>query len=148
MTGLVRSAAVSCRIYRRNLYEGRGNGNRAAVESSTPRKIRPGGHSMGRNSELIRQWTLLRRLATRRDNHIPALAEEFQVNPRTIRRDLDALQAAGFPIYDDDANGTKCWRVNQEKLLEKLSRNALTLPELCALYVSRALLQGMAGPHA
>jgi predicted DNA-binding transcriptional regulator YafY len=103
---------------------------------------------MGRNSELIRQWTLLRRLATHRNNHIPALAQELNVNPRTIRRDLDALQAAGFPIYDEDGNGGKCWRVNEEKLLDKLSRNALTLPELCALYFSRALLQGMAAPQS
>ena len=103
---------------------------------------------MGRNSELIRQWTLLRRLATHRNNQIPALAQELKVNPRTIRRDLDALQAAGFPIYDEDANGGKCWRINEEKLLDKLSRNALTLPELCALYFSRALLQGMAAPQS
>ena len=52
---------------------------------------------MGRNSELIRQWTLLRQLAAMRTNTIPKLAEDLNVTTRTVRRDLAALQTAGFP---------------------------------------------------
>jgi predicted DNA-binding transcriptional regulator YafY len=102
---------------------------------------------MGRNSELIRQWTLLQRLATRRGNTIPALAAELKVTSRTIRRDLDALQSAGFTVYDDSVNGTKFWRLDAKKLIDALTRNALTVPELCALYSSRALVKGIAGAH-
>ena len=100
---------------------------------------------MGRNSELIRQWKLLQRLATRRNSTIPALAQDLKVSTRTIRRDLHALDEAGFPVYDEDINGSKCWRVDNKALVDALSRNALTLPELCALYHSRALVKGVAG---
>jgi len=47
---------------------------------------------MGRNSELIRQWTLLRQLAAVRTNTIPKLAQDLDVTTRTGRRDLVALQ--------------------------------------------------------
>src|SRR5262245_17482627 len=100
---------------------------------------------MARNRELIRQWTLLQQLASRRGSTIPKLAQDLRVTTRTIRRDLTALQAAGFPIYDDPANGTKLWRLDAKGLINALSRNALTIPEICALYYSRALVKGMAG---
>lgn len=99
-----------------------------------------------RNRELIRQWTILRFLAARRTNTIPKLAGELGVTTRTIRRDLAALQTAGFPIYDDTVNGTKFWRLD-EKALGKLSRSGLTFAELSALYFSRALLECFAGTH-
>ena len=57
---------------------------------------------MGRNSELIRQWTILQRIATARGQTIPKLATDLSVSTRTIRRDLEALQVAGFPVYDED----------------------------------------------
>ena len=41
---------------------------------------------MGRNSELIRQWTLLRQLAASRTNTIPKLAGDLSITTRTIRR--------------------------------------------------------------
>jgi predicted DNA-binding transcriptional regulator YafY len=72
---------------------------------------------MGRNSELIRQWTLFQRLTSRRTNTIPKLAAGLNVTTRTIRRDLDALQAAGFPIYDEVVNGTKFWRLDAKALI-------------------------------
>jgi len=43
---------------------------------------------MGRNSELIRQWTLLRQLAAVRTNTILKLAQDLDVTTRTVRRDL------------------------------------------------------------
>jgi predicted DNA-binding transcriptional regulator YafY len=99
---------------------------------------------MGRNSELIRQWTLLRQLAAVRTNTIPKLAEDLNVTTRTVRRDLAALQAAGFPIYDDTVNGTKFWRMDP-KAMGALARSGLTFAELSALYFSRALLECFAG---
>ncbi|PYR48353.1 MAG: hypothetical protein DMF89_15775, partial [Acidobacteria bacterium] len=49
---------------------------------------------------------------------------------RTIRRDLAALEAAGFPIYDDVVNGTKFWRLDGTALVDALPRNALTVTSL------------------
>ena len=102
---------------------------------------------MGRNSELIRQWTILQQLAARRTSTIPTLSVDLKVSTRTIRRDLEALQASGFPIYDEVVNGTKFWRLDAKILMAALARHALTLPELCALYYSRALVKGIAGTH-
>jgi predicted DNA-binding transcriptional regulator YafY len=102
---------------------------------------------VGRNTELIRQWTILQQLAARRPSTIPTLAADLKVSTRTIRRDLEGLQAAGFPIYDEVVNGTKFWRLDAKVLMAALTRNSLTLPELCALYYSRALVKGIAGTH-
>jgi predicted DNA-binding transcriptional regulator YafY len=101
---------------------------------------------MGRNKELIRQWNLLRRLASERTSTIPRLAADFEVTTRTIRRDLVALQAAGFPIYDHTVNGTKFWRMDS-KPLGGFAPSGITFAELCALYFSRALLECFAGTH-
>jgi predicted DNA-binding transcriptional regulator YafY len=95
---------------------------------------------MGRNSELIRQWTLLRQLAAVRTNTIANLSADLNVTTRTVRRDLAALQTAGFPIYDETVNGTKFWRMDP-KAMGALARSGLTFAELSALYFSRALLE-------
>jgi predicted DNA-binding transcriptional regulator YafY len=99
---------------------------------------------MGRNRELIRQWTLLQKVASERGHTIRHLAAALGVSPRTIHRDLNALQEAGFPLYDDTINGTKVWRV-EAKSLGALARSGLTFNELCALYFSRALIECFAG---
>ena len=55
-----------------------------------------------------------------RDCTIPKLAADLST--RTIRRDLNALQEAGFPIYDDGPNGanptggSKAWRLETRSL--------------------------------
>lgn len=103
---------------------------------------------MPRNRELIRQWTLLQSLATRRGCTIPTLAAELDVTTRTVRRDLNALQAAGFPIYDEEGDGAKIWRLNADTLLKALGRTSLTIPEVCALYHGRALIKGLASTGA
>ena len=101
---------------------------------------------MHRNKELIRQWTLLKKVAGVRDRTIAKLATDLGVSTRTIRRDLAALQEAGFPIYDETINGTKFWRV-ETKSLGTLARSGLTFSELCALYFSRALIECFAGTY-
>ena len=66
-----------------------------------------------RNQQVVRQWTLLRQLARGRGNTYNSLAQALGVTSRTIRRDLEALQAAGFPLVDetDDDAGTVQWRM-------------------------------------
>ncbi len=100
---------------------------------------------MARNAEVIRQWTLLRELEGSRTSTIDGLAERTGVSTRTIRRDLIALQEAGFPIYDEtDDNGRKTWRLDA-KPFRSLADNGFTLSELSALYFSRSLVERQAG---
>lgn len=100
---------------------------------------------MPRNQEVIRQWRVLHALESSRHGvSIDALASELEVTTRTIRRDLAALQEAGFPLYDErDADGHVRWRLDGQVL--KGLETGFTLAELCALYLSRNLLESVAG---
>ena len=42
---------------------------------------------------------------------ISKLASMQRVHTRTVRRDVDALCKAGFPLYDEKVNGTSMWRL-------------------------------------
>lgn len=61
---------------------------------------------MPRNAEVIRQWNVLRSIeASRLGITIGELAEAADVTTRTIRRDLEALQQAGFTLFDEKRDG-------------------------------------------
>ena len=100
---------------------------------------------MPRNQEVIRQWKVLHALeSSRHGASIDGLADELAVTTRTIRRDLAALQEAGFPLYDErDDDGRVRWRIDGAIL--KGLETGFTLAELCALYLSRNLLEAVAG---
>jgi predicted DNA-binding transcriptional regulator YafY len=100
---------------------------------------------MPRNQEVIRQWKVLHALeSSRHGAAIDALARELDVTTRTIRRDLAALQEAGFPLFDErDEDGRVRWRLDGHVL--KGIETGFTLAELCALYLSRNLLESVAG---
>jgi len=76
---------------------------------------------------------------------VDELAQLSGVTTRTVRRDLQALEEAGFPIFDDKSHddGRTRWRVNGQSF--KGLGAGMTLSELCALYFSRTLLQSLAG---
>src|SRR3989442_7222247 len=99
------------------------------------------------NPEVIRQWTILREIENARAAGvtIDELASLCDVTTRTIRRDLQALEEAGFPLYDDRSNddGKTRWRVNGQAF--KGLSAGLTVSELCALYFSRTLLESLSG---
>jgi len=96
-----------------------------------------------RNQEVIRQWKVLHALeSSRHGTTIPSLADELDVTTRTIRRDLAALQEAGFPLFDErDDEGRVRWRLDGQVL--KGLETGFTLQELCALYLSRNLLEAV-----
>jgi len=100
-----------------------------------------------RNAEVIRQWTILREIETARGGGVTIddLAALCGVTTRTIRRDLQALEEAGFPLYDDRSSddGKTRWRVNGQAF--KGLAAGLTVSELCALYFSRTLLASLSG---
>src|SRR2546428_12898809 len=102
---------------------------------------------MPRNAEVIRQWTILREIERARlaGVTIDDLASLCAVTTRTIRRDLQALEEAGFPLFDDRSgdDGRTRWRINGQAFRSVAA--GLTLAELCALYFSRTLVEALAG---
>lgn len=102
---------------------------------------------MPRNAEVIRQWTILREIERARAAGVTIddLAKLSGVTTRTIRRDLQALEEAGFPLFDDKLqdDGRTRWKVNGQAF--KGLAAGLTVSELCALYFSRSLVESLAG---
>ena len=96
-----------------------------------------------RNAEVIRQWKILKTIEAGRFTSSSKLAAAYGVTERTIRRDVEALQEAGFPLYDDRVNGKKVWRL-VEGYRQKLVQG-FTLSELTALYFSRNMLSFLGG---
>src|SRR4029450_8272171 len=96
-----------------------------------------------RNAEVIRQWKILKRIEAGRYTTAQELADEHDVTERTIRRDIEALQEAGFPLYDDREGGRKVWRL-VEGYKQRLTQS-FTLAELAALYFGRNLMSFLGG---
>jgi predicted DNA-binding transcriptional regulator YafY len=92
-----------------------------------------------RNAEVIRQWQILREVESRRTGvTIHDLAALVSVSTRTIRRDLQALQEAGFAIYDEgETNETKRWKLDAQPF--QSVQDGLSVSDVAALYLSRAL---------
>ena len=67
---------------------------------------------MARGDQLARQWRILQSLiASRRGKSAADLARELEYHWRTVYRDLEALQLAGFPIFTDRVDGKNLWSV-------------------------------------
>ncbi len=98
-----------------------------------------------RNAEVIRQWQILREIEARRTGvTIHDLARQVRVSTRTIRRDLQALQEAGFAVYDEgEENETKRWRLDGAPF--RAVQEGLTVADVAALYLSRAVVEGLSG---
>lgn len=100
---------------------------------------------MTRNAELIRQWEVLRAVDSARNGiTIATLASEQGVHPRTIRRDIEALCRAGFPLYDEKVNGTPLWKL-RGRPFQALDGAGIGLSELAALYFGHSMLAASAG---
>ncbi|MFP3871074.1 MAG: helix-turn-helix transcriptional regulator [Syntrophobacteria bacterium] len=99
---------------------------------------------MARDDQLSRQWRILRMLEeSRRGFTVSELARELNCVRRTVYRDLEILQEAGFPIYTERDGRASRWAFIDT------FRFHLPVPfssiELMALYFSRDLLSVFEG---
>jgi predicted DNA-binding transcriptional regulator YafY len=95
---------------------------------------------MARGDQLGRQWKIIQTLISSRKGKTAAeMATDLDCHPRTVYRDLEALQIAGFPIYTERIEGKNLW-----SLLDTVKHQIpvpFTLPELMALYFSTDMLK-------
>lgn len=95
---------------------------------------------MPRGDQLSRQWRIIQALiASRRGKSVPELAAMVGCHTRTVYRDLEALQAAGFPVTTEREGHRMVW-----SLLDSARRPLpipLNLSELLALYFGRRLAE-------
>jgi predicted DNA-binding transcriptional regulator YafY len=106
---------------------------------------------MARNEQLIRQHRLLQILERRRfgstlDELTESIVDELgltSLHPRSIRRDLEALLAAGFDIAAEESPRGKLWRMRRED--RGLHRIHASASELIALSMGRDLLLPLVG---
>lgn len=102
---------------------------------------------MPRNDQIIRQWLLLRKLESSKgatlQELVDSLPDDYPKNPRTIRRDLEALEAGGFPITTDLVNGQTRWRLMEG--FRNIPALGFSATELMALLFSRNLLKPLEG---
>jgi predicted DNA-binding transcriptional regulator YafY len=99
---------------------------------------------MPRGDQLGRQWRIIQILVTSgAGKNAAELAQEMECHPRTVYRDLEALQMAGFPIYTERADGKNLW-----SLLDTVKHHIpvpFSLPELMALYFTRDMMKVFKG---
>jgi predicted DNA-binding transcriptional regulator YafY len=95
---------------------------------------------MARGDQLGRQWKIIQILvSSKRGKSAAELADGLDCHPRTLYRDLEALQVAGFPIYTDRVDGKNLW-----SLLDTVKHHIpvpFSLTELMALYFGRDMLK-------
>jgi proteasome accessory factor B len=100
---------------------------------------------MPRNAEVVRQWNILRSVeAAHYGRSVHDLAHETGVSTRTIYRDLEALQQVGFPLVDEERDHHTYWKLNTHPF-KQLTQLGFSLSELCALYLSRRLVESLPG---
>lgn len=102
---------------------------------------------MPRNDQVSRQWYLLRKLESSRGATLKdlgdSLPDDFPKNPRTIRRDLEALGSAGFPLVTEHSNGQTRWKLMEG--FRDIPALGFSATELMALIFSRNLLKPLEG---
>lgn len=99
---------------------------------------------MSEQPPLVRQWALLRALCgLRYGATVKELAETLGVSQKTVRRDLETFQQAGFPLEETvEEFGRKKWRIDPAKTGPGLT---FAFDEAMALYLARRLLEPLAG---
>jgi len=76
----------------------------------------------GRNAQLVRALQIVTELERAGGLSLQELAENFGTSTRTIRRDLEALQSAGFLFEAEQPDQRKLWRLERGGRARKLNR--------------------------
>ncbi len=99
---------------------------------------------MARGDQLSRQWKLIQTLiAGSTGRTVADLADRLNCTRRTVYRDLEALQAGGFPITTEMRDNHSYWSMlNSSRQQVPL---AVSIPELMALYFGRDMLRTYRG---
>ena len=80
------------------------------------------GAAIQRNVQIVRTLSILRDLDRSDGVDLYELSERYGTNVRTIRRDLEGLQAVGLPLAEEEGVGKrKRWRVAYKDKLGKLA---------------------------
>ncbi len=98
---------------------------------------------MPRYQQVVRQWKLLRRLEqTPGGVTVAEFTSDQDSSKRNIYRDLEALQEAGFPLYQDPIDGQHRWR-----LTDNFRKGGLPiqLSEILSLRCARSALESLDG---
>lgn len=103
----------------------------------------------GRNTQILRVVKAFQLLETSRFGlSTKQIWDELQqrgweVTQRTVYRDLEALEAAGFPLTEikDDSNQGSRWKIKADTSLGQHFN--LSSSEMLALYIARSYVQGM-----
>lgn len=74
-----------------------------------------------RNDQLIRLIELIAHLDRTGGADVYALADRFGRSPKTIGRDLGALEAAGLPLESEMQGKRKLWRIDARRRIANLS---------------------------
>jgi predicted DNA-binding transcriptional regulator YafY len=98
---------------------------------------------MARNDQAVRLLVVLKQLeAARQGLTLEQLAESLAPgstrHPRTLRRDLAALEEAGYPLVTERINGHTCWRLMEG--FRNVPGLRFSPSELMALTFSRRLI--------
>jgi predicted DNA-binding transcriptional regulator YafY len=101
---------------------------------------------MPRSDQQIRQWKILAFLEANGKATLQRLASELgdDCHERTLRRDLEALGLAGFPIYDQREDGKTFWVLDPDYRRFPIP---LTATELLALQCGRDVLKPLEGTY-
>ncbi|MDD2898431.1 MAG: transcriptional regulator [Desulfuromonadaceae bacterium] len=94
-------------------------------------------------SQAGRLHSIIRLLETRCGLTLDELAEECDVDRRTIHRDLNAVEQAGYSLSTEWIDGKKVYRFLSKS--RNLPAITFTLPQLMSLYLLRSLGAHLAG---
>lgn len=104
---------------------------------------------MPRNDQVTRQWHVLHLLGASSglalDELMERLPADYPRHTRTLRRDLGALEMAGFPLVNERVDGRVRWRLMDG--FRKIPALNFSPTELMALLLGRHLLKPLDGTH-
>jgi proteasome accessory factor B len=90
-----------------------------------------------KNPPTARQWELIAALKKSKGATLQSLADQFDVDERTVRRDLTAMKKSGLPILElTEAHGRKLWYIRENPLTPA----QFNFEEAAALYLGHRFL--------